>query len=201
MTELPHSPGSSGVRSMDDDPASVAARREAMLVELTGRMRVIHRRRRLRRRLAAVTLPALAVSAAVILISLLMSKRPIDHSNMTRNRGGDGSRGIVPPSPTDPSPPDAPFDTDAASMRIELVKTDPTITDRWAAKLRHVEDGNDEGSMIASAALDDAALVAALRDIHRPAGLVRCGGKAWLTADVTDPIAPSQSDSGGAGSS
>jgi hypothetical protein len=56
------------------------------------------------------------------------------------------------------------------AAEIAFVETDPAILERFL--------------------IDDDALIETLALIDRPAGLIRCGQRAWLTADVTDKTPP-----------
>jgi hypothetical protein len=124
-------------------------RRDAMLDELRGSMRDLHRTRRMRRSAIAV------VASLTILVVLAIIALP-------------GPTALTPGTTARIEPAEAP------AVRITIVQTDPTILARYAAtptpRVRM---------------LDDEALLDALDALGRPAGLVRSGGRAWLTANVT----------------
>ncbi|MBT8485070.1 MAG: hypothetical protein HKO59_09685 [Phycisphaerales bacterium] len=88
----------------------------------------------------------------------------------------------IPSSPTaavvtaepEPAPtPDASVPVDA----IVRIATDPTVTQRLRIATPH-----------RITRLDDASLLDTLAQIDRPTGLVRSGGRAWLTNAVVDPL-------------
>ncbi len=66
----------------------------------------------------------------------------------------------------------------APRVTVEFVVSDPTILDRCA-----IPPSMARRTTI----LDDEALVTALAAIDRPSGLVRTGGRVWLTNDVLGP--------------
>jgi hypothetical protein len=66
---------------------------------------------------------------------------------------------------------------DMPAARITIVHTDRTVLSRYAAA---------PPSRVRL--LDDEALLDDLAAIGRPAGLIRSGGRAWLTANVTSAL-------------
>lgn len=154
---------------MIDDVNSVLSakgtqRRSRMLAELQSDMRRVHRARRIRRR-ATATL-ATAMVMALVVLPWQFRKHP--SSNGTREIAAE---------PTTSEPINAsPLLPPGASAMILRVQTDPTVLDRYRAASRP-----------RAVALDDEALLVALADLNRPAGLIRSEGRAWLTAAVADP--------------
>ena len=148
-----------------------AARRDQMLHDLIGEMKVVRRQRRLRRNVAIASVPMIVIGVGLMvwLIGGGNSKRPTNDqpSQIVVNDGSqnDGSRDLPAPQPAQAH----------RSMVVEFVKTDSQIAERYrAAALPRV------------VMLDDAALLDALVQLDRPAGLIRSEGRTWLTADVTD---------------
>jgi hypothetical protein len=119
-------------------------RRDQMLGELTAAMRVLHTRRRTRRRAILVTGLALVATSALALALL----QPTG------------------PEPTLASP---------ATTKIVIVRTDPTVLDRYAVR-----------PLASTIIIDDDMLLTTLAQIERPAGLVRAHDRAWLTREVAD---------------
>jgi hypothetical protein len=136
-----------------------AARRDAMLDELTGYMNRVHRSRRIRRRGVAAAL-LFAVAAAVAYLALPGQPTPV-HQPITSN------------------PLHSPVESSAPPVRIAVVRTDPDIVNKYRASA-------PETSVVRIERLDDDELLRRLDAMGRSAGLVRMGGKAWLTADVAD---------------
>jgi len=130
--------------------ATGRVRREAMLGELLVQMQRLHRRRRSQRTAAA----SACMVAMLIGLSLLA---------MPARR----------PSADTPILADAP--TPASKISIEIVRTDPSILDRFAAR-----------PTSRAVLLDDEALLDELAAMGRPTGLIRVGDRVWLTADVVD---------------
>ena len=138
-------------------PAGLA-RRDEMLGELMGSMRRLHRRRRSARR---------AISAAVFVtlvagLSLLARPRPVAE---------EAPIAVVEES-SEPEVPDA----SPRRINIELVRTDASVLARLATS-----------PASRATELDDQALLSELAAMDRSAGLIRMGGRAWLTGNVTDP--------------
>ena len=136
----------------DQSPLSDAgrARREAMLGELITQMQRLHRRRRVERTAAA----SACLVALLIGLSLLAmpARGPATH---------------LPRVAETPKP--------AADASIEIVRTDPSVLQRFAAR-----------TTSRAILLDDEALLDELAAMGRPAGLIRSGDRVWLTADVID---------------
>jgi hypothetical protein len=126
------------------------SRRDAMLGELIGTMQRVHRRRRTRR-------AAMAFGFMLALMGGLTSLVLLSQSTPRR------AEMIVEAPPPRPS------------AVLEVVRTDPTIVDRYAIA---------PSSSIRM--LDDEALLTELAAMDRPAGLVRSDGRVWLTTDVVD---------------
>jgi hypothetical protein len=124
------------------------ARREAMLGELVGQMQRLHHRRRVQRTASA------SACMVVLLIGLSLlampARRPATH---------------LPRVAQTPKP--------AADASIEIIRTDPSILERFAAR-----------PTSRAILLDDEALLDELVAMGRPAGLIRSGDRVWLTADV-----------------
>lgn len=142
-------------------PAGLA-RRETMLDELVIKLRRTHRARRARRRLAA------AAACAIFLIAVVRLARP-DATDPTDGLPVAGTRL--------PAPALLPVDQGVGSqLRLtEFVHTDVGIVERCRAR---------PGGRIVR--MDDRTLLQTLAAIHRPAGLIRWGGRVQLTAPVTD---------------
>jgi hypothetical protein len=126
------------------------ARREAMLGELVGQMQRLHHRRRVQRTAAA------SACMVVLLIGLSLLAMP------ARRPGADSPPMVVAPKP-------------APGISIEIVRTDPSILQRFAVR-----------TTSRAILLDDEALLDELVAMGRPAGLIRSGDRVWLTADVVD---------------
>ena len=124
------------------------ARRDAMLGELIGTMRRVHRRRRTRRA-ALATACMIALSGSLTALVLLSQSPP-----------QQGERLVEGPRP---------------SAVFAMVSTDPGVLQRYGAR-----------PTSAVQLIDDDALLAELTAIDRPTGLVRSGGRVWLTENVVD---------------
>jgi len=125
-------------------------RREAMLGEIVAQMQRLHRRRRVRRTAAA------SACMVVLLIGLSLLAMP------ARGPAPDSRMVVEKPEP-------------APGVSIEIVRTDPSVLQRFAAR-----------PTSRTVLLDDEALLDELAAMDRPAGLIRSGGRVWLTADVVD---------------
>ncbi len=64
---------------------------------------------------------------------------------------------------------------------VQIVRSNPAVMERF------VVDAPSQVEFI-----DDVSLLETLAAIDRPSGLVRSGGRSWLTANVTDPIRAKQ---------
>jgi hypothetical protein len=126
-----------------------------MLGELTEAMQTHHRRRRLRRRVASSV-----GGLAVLALAAVAARGLLQDAPVTR----PGSRVAV-ETPAAPKP----------SCEIRLVRTDPSILDRYRARPTRLVER-----------LDDDGLLDELRRLDRPTGLVRVGGRAYLTASIAD---------------
>lgn len=147
---------------------SGVARRDRMLGELVGEMRRVHRRRR-GRRVAMVLLPVGAMAIAVLWW-----------------RGSALPVALSPGRETTafaPTPAPVPIDSPApaVSVPVAIITMVRTTDDAFARSLVTTPPHASEAQTI-----NDAELLATLADLNRPAGIVRSGGKAWLTRNVTD---------------
>lgn len=134
-----------------------------MLAELTEAMGRIHgRRRRARRAIAGAAVVAL-IAIAILVVHPLLSTTRLPREYVA----GSGDRLIDSPTVV----PDIP----AGPRLITIVRTDPAVLDRLGA--------NPTSSAVI---LDDRSLLAALKAIDRPTGLIRFGNEVHLTAAVTD---------------
>lgn len=133
-------------------------RREAMLVSLEEQMRAIHRRRRLRKRAMIVGAPLAAVAALAAVFAI-----PPHGPGQGPDSVGSDELAQRPASP---------------AMIVEFIQTDPSIAERYRVAA--------QGHSIAI--LSDHALLDALAQLGRPAGLVQSGDHAWVTRDVADPM-------------
>ena len=115
-----------------------------------------------------------AAIAAILVASLALV--PFANERSRSDRGGGRSIGAI----------DTRSQPSMANGSVRLVRTDPTIVERWSA--------SPPGRIIRA---DDGALLDALSAVGRPAGLIRTGGTVRLTAQVADvevgatPPAPS----------
>jgi hypothetical protein len=96
---------------------------------------------------------------------------------------------IAPPTPSAPIATAPPLS--AAPPTIETIRTSPAALAAWsiptdASALARAATHTDLANL---ERLDDESLLDLLASIGRPAGIVRTGGKTWLTADVADPRA------------
>jgi hypothetical protein len=133
-----------------------------MLSDLTGEMRRAHAARRTRRILAVNT----ALLACLVGVVMLVN-RPSQPSSPS---GREIARTSAPPRET-PAPVHPP-------TRIEIVTTPAHLLDKYAAATLapHVQTITDDELLTTLASLD------------RPAGIVRSGGRTWLTRSVADPM-------------
>jgi hypothetical protein len=134
-------------------------RRDAMLGDLLLAMDTHHRRRHTIRRTVSVCGALLLIAgAAAYIITAAGANAPITaHSIVATN-----TQESIAPSP-------------APGMLIARIDTDPTVLDRYRM-------ANASSAII----LSDTDLLESLREINRPAGLVRMEGEVWLTASVVD---------------
>ena len=153
-------------------------RREAMLQELLGDMRRVHRRRLLLSTSASLAALIIVASGATMIL-------PVSPESLLRAE--------VSPSPAATSPhgagaahlsaadiqgiEEAPERLRSGPARILVVRTDPDALDRS----RHRPSPVAQIAMIG-----DEELLDELERINRPAGLVRSDGRVFLTADVTE---------------
>lgn len=136
------------------------SRREAMLSDLTGMMRRTHRARKLRRRTVGAAALGLAIVAAARL-AFVGLHRPESVPSLTEK---------VFPAPLQSSEVNL-----TSQCVISRVATDPAILDRLRAR----PSGQP-------ALLDDHALITALAQLDRPAGLIRTHNSIRLSAPVTN---------------
>lgn len=141
-----------------------------MLAGLLAEVDATRHRRLVRRR---------GVGAAVLLLVALAAALTARWSISPR---GAGPGMLVAHQPVAPTNSIETIRTDAAPLASWNIGTDPALLARAEAP----------STPIRSEWLDDEALLTLLASIGRPAGLVRSGGMAWLTADVTDRL-PGQS--------
>lgn len=133
-------------------------RRDAMLGELMHAMDAHHRRRhRIRRTMSVCGALLLIAGAAAYIISAAGANTPPTHATLAVNT----QKSLA----TEP----------AAAVLIARIETDPTVLDRYRTKATRD-----------ATILSDTELLESLREINRPAGLVRMDGEAWLTASVVD---------------
>lgn len=144
------------------------ARREAMLRTLTHAMRERHAARRRRRRAAAA-------GGGLLLFALAA----VAGRGVLREPATVPGRLVEVPAPMVPERPPARPESSAPRVAcvIEVVKTDPTIVDRYRAP---------QPQRVRVQWIDDDALLAELRGLDRPTGLVRVNGRAFLTEVVVD---------------
>lgn len=153
---------------MNPDPRHDDQLKRDMLPRLLTELERTRRKRVVRARFAAVSSAAALVTLAVIgaLVTLPASRAPI-HIPLDTATG---------PAPTP----------------ITIVRSDPASLGRWTVR-------TDPGALVAASTpmhpsttaieiLDDRRLLDLLASIGRPAGLVRSGGRTWLTREVTDPL-------------
>jgi hypothetical protein len=152
------------------------ARREEMLAELQEYMARVHRGRARRRQAAALVMSLGAVAAATPLLLRTPGPRP-QPPDMRRTAQGAGPQELSPR----PEAPAIAQRSDAS--RIARSDPGPPSVRLWAGRSGLVREIGDEE------------LLAWLRGLDRPTGLVRSGGHVWLTASVTD--APPTSTGGG----
>lgn len=188
-------------------------RRAAMLDELLGELESTRRGRATRKRLATVAGFGMLVTGAVVIA--LTQSRPGAPAGGAGSAGTPIARDTVNEAgkATTPSQPTA-----AAEILhgTRIVRTDPSIVNRWRAaapssgaviassaaassSLPTIRIITTAGTSLADFAPDPAAmarvtirslsdeeLINALAAIGRPAGIIRMGGKVWLSAAVTD---------------
>jgi hypothetical protein len=145
-------------------------RQAAMLNELKSAMAALHRRRRIRRRVAAALAVIVLGAAAVTVPGTRSTSRP--ESGVTT--GPDS--GLRPPVADSGQQRRAA----AAAQRVvdfAVVQTDPTILERYAAHPPPVAEIEYIG---------DDRLIQTLAAIGRPAGLIRIADEFRFTAPVTD---------------
>lgn len=145
------------------------ARREAMLDELVGVLKHTHTVRRRRKRIVT----AGACACLALLVARLIVPDGLDKPEHTRIMADKAD----PVPAVAPRPPAAETGM-SARPRVcvaKAVSTDPKILDRYRAE--------PTGRI---ARMNDRMLVNALASINRPAGLIRFGSRARLTAPVSD---------------
>lgn len=188
-------------------------RRAEMLGELLGELELTRRGRAARKRLAtAAGFGVLVTSAVVIAIMQSRPGAPAGGTGSTstpiaRDAMNTGGKASPPPEQTTPA---------EALHGVRIVRTDPSIVSRWRAAEPSssvaiassaatssppcaVRIVTTAGTSLADFAPDPAAmarvtirslsdeeLIDALAAIGRPAGIIRMGGKVWLSAAVTD---------------
>jgi hypothetical protein len=146
-----------------DDPITRALspegveRRDAMLASLMADMRRVHARRRARRLTVFAAAPALLMAIALFAALRMLTPAP---TPLTTGRV-DGAAD----APTVPATSERPAAT------IEFVRT---------------SDGNQQSGAASIILIDDDQLLDTLASINRPTGLVRAGGRVWLTSAVAD---------------
>lgn len=156
------------LRSFDAEatapPLSAAgrARRDQMLSDLTGEMRRTHAARRTRRILAVNT----ALLACIVGAVTLVNRVPQRSSPSGREIARDSAPSRETPAPVHPP------------IRIETVTTPAHLLDKYAAApfAPQVQTMTDDELLTTLASLD------------RPTGMVRSGGRTWLTRNVADAI-------------
>lgn len=150
-------------------------RRQAMLGELLDDLGTLRRTRAERRRMAMSGAVVAGVGAAVLLS--IVGRGPM--SPGPRPRGWPVGTGMIATAPQAPG---------------VLAVTDPSISGRWCVRtdpdaLRRYSGAAPVGAVIVEA-IDDRSLVNELEAIGRPAGLIRSGGRVWLTAIVAENQGP-----------
>jgi len=153
------------------------ARREAMLGELVVTMDRIHRRHRARRRTVACAGIVLLIASLAVLALSPAQRRPREG---TLVRDDDLEEPITVPVGVEPT---------ESGPRDWIVHTDPAILQRVAVT-----------PTVRILRVDDDGLLDMLAAMNRPTGLIRCGGRVRLTAEVVDPISTG-GDEGAPGSS
>lgn len=158
-------------------------RAEAMLPSLTGELRRSVRRRAARKRAATAAFAFALLATGVLVATLSVRSTPLAAPSP------EGTVVVAPPP-------------EAAPSLIEIVRTNdaPMIE-----VIRGAPDGAALASVYATTRVDlasilvnDTELLDLLDSIGRPTGLVRAGGRVWLTAAVTDEeIARERGEIGG----
>jgi hypothetical protein len=191
-------------------------RRAAMLGELLGELESTRRGRAARKRLATAAGFGLIVTGAVVVA--VMQSRPSVPTGGAGSASSSGSQAARAPGGDGGSAPTPPEPAKSAEFihGVRIVRTDPSIVDRWRAAaptgaavmtpgvpvapsgvvIRTVttvgtslaDFAPDPAAMarVTIRALSDEELIDALAAIGRPAGIIRMGGKVWLSAAVTD---------------
>jgi hypothetical protein len=138
---------------------SLSPEGRARRAAMLGELTATMRRVHHRRRLGAA-------SASLALLVLVFASGWHLNRQLVRTDDGPPLAGPVPP----------PLETRTLQF-VSTVRTDATITERLTAR-----------PSTRAVLTDDDTLLDQLAALDRRAGLVRAGGKVWLTADVTDPF-------------
>jgi len=158
--------------------AAGRARRHAMRGELCAALGRIQRTRRRRAQIRRAAL----IAAPLVLVVLIA--REVGKPGASENGDGsgrvaikDGSRDASQAAkaelrPAPPPPP--PHAVDHQATVVNLIETEAGISDRLAVR----------AAAPASIIIDDEALVATLARLDERAGLIRAGGRAWLSAPI-----------------
>ncbi len=188
-------------------------RRAAILCELLGELESTRRGRAARKRLGTAAGFGMLVTGAVVIA--LMQSRPGVPAGGAGSAGAPIARDIVDEGVKATTPSEQTTVAEIIHG-VRIVRADPSIVDRWRAEapssgaviasseaasspLPAVRIVTSAGTSLADFAPDPAAmarvtirslsdeeLIDALAAIGRPAGIIRMGGKVWLSAAVTD---------------
>ncbi len=153
-------------------------RRAEMLDHLLCEMRLLHRRRRNRRRIAAVALPMLAITMTSVMwqgSSMFLRQQQPKQSPHAAHHDSSSAAPEMSATPAHPATPSQP----APHLYITFtsIQTDPDIVARYRATPSSIVE-----------IIDDATLAETLAEIGRAAGVIRVADRVWLTQDVTDHI-------------
>lgn len=140
-------------------------RREAMRRELLGELAAHHRRKRAGHRLRSALILVIVSGLLMVLAAPLLTP----HMRRIARDVAPRPAGITDtPEPAKPQRP---------AMHFAIVTTQPSVTARHVVKPPAIVDR-----------IDDAELLMNLAALSRPTGLIRSGGRTWLTSPVTDPL-------------
>lgn len=152
-------------------------RRAEMLDHLICEMRSLHRRRRNRRRIAAVALPMLAIAVTSVMWqgSSMFQQQQSKQSPRVAHHDSSPAPLEMSATPSHPATPAQP----APHLYVTFapIQTDPDIVQRYRATPPSIVE-----------IIDDATLAETLAEIGRAAGVIRVADRVWLTQDVTDHI-------------
>jgi hypothetical protein len=163
-----------------------AARRDAMLGELTGFMDRRHRAKQIRRR--TVTTAGVA-GLLLVTVTLIVRTPGAPVAPEQIDPPGDIAQGHVDDTPV-PPPIDPMPVTDDAPAPVAPVPQGPTIAyvKSDPAQIESMIIRTAEASRVQR--LTDEEFLQAMAEIGRPTGLIRMEGRVWTSEDVTDPLPP-----------